>query len=490
MIREIPTINKKDRKTDKYIDIPKCDVESLSLDKSIDKSMIRDIRTSIPHVAEPDVVRHYTNLSSKNHHVDQDFYPLGSCTMKYNPKINDKIASNPNFTDMHPDQCEADIQGTLNLMYKLEKMLNSITGMNRTTLQPTAGSQGEFVGLLIMKKYHKLKKNDKKVVLIPESAHGTNPASVILSGYEVVQVKTNEEGCTDLEDLRSKVNEDVAGMMLTQPNTLGIFEKDILEISKLIHDVDGLMYMDGANLNALLSISRPADMGFDITHMNLHKTFSTPHGGGGPGAGPIGVVEKLVDFLPSPMIDKDENNKYFLNKNDSTSIGSIHSNFGNVGVLVRAYCYIKSLGDEGLRDVSRNAIINANYLKKRLSDYYDVPFFKNTMHEFVISAVNQKNKGLKALDIAKLILDKGYHAPTIYFPTNVPEAMMMEPTETESKDTLDSFADYLIYISENIDNKLTKFLESPSNTPVKRLNETKANRELNLNWQDELSDSK
>ncbi|MAX13259.1 MAG: glycine dehydrogenase (aminomethyl-transferring) [Candidatus Marinimicrobia bacterium] len=490
MIREIPTINKKDRKTDKYIDIPKCDIESLSLDKSIDKSMIRDIRTSIPHVAEPDVVRHYTNLSSKNHHVDQDFYPLGSCTMKYNPKINDKIASNPNFTDMHPDQCEADIQGTLNLMYKLEKMLNSITGMNRTTLQPTAGSQGEFVGLLIMKKYHKLKKNDKKVVLIPESAHGTNPASVILSGYEVVQVKTNEEGCTDLEDLRSKVNEDVAGMMLTQPNTLGIFEKDILEISKLIHDVDGLMYMDGANLNALLSISRPADMGFDITHMNLHKTFSTPHGGGGPGAGPIGVVEKLVDFLPSPMIDKDENNKYFLNKNDSTSIGSIHSNFGNVGVLVRAYCYIKSLGDEGLRDVSRNAIINANYLKKRLSDYYDVPFFKNTMHEFVISAVNQKNKGLKALDIAKLILDKGYHAPTIYFPTNIPEAMMMEPTETESKDTLDSFADYLIYISENIDNKLTKFLESPSNTPVKRLNETKANRELNLNWQDELSDNK
>ena len=490
MIREIPTINKKDRKTDKYIDIPKCDIESLSLDKSIDKSMIRDIRTSIPHVAEPDVVRHYTNLSSKNHHVDQDFYPLGSCTMKYNPKINDKIASNPNFTDMHPDQCEADIQGTLNLMYKLEQMLNSITGMTRTTLQPTAGSQGEFVGLLIMKKYHKLKKNNKKVVLIPESAHGTNPASVILSGYEVVQVKTNEEGCTDLEDLRSKVNEDVAGMMLTQPNTLGIFEKDILEISKLIHDVDGLMYMDGANLNALLSISRPADMGFDITHMNLHKTFSTPHGGGGPGAGPIGVVEKLVDFLPSPMIDKDENDKYFLNKNDSTSIGSIHSNFGNVGVLVRAYCYIRSLGDEGLRDVSRNAIINANYLKKRLSDYYDVPFFKNTMHEFVISAVNQKNKGLKALDIAKLILDKGYHAPTIYFPTNIPEAMMMEPTETESKDTLDSFADYLIYISENIDNKLTKFLESPSNTPVKRLNETKANRELNLNWQDELSDNK
>tara|TARA_Y100000768_G_scaffold376135_1_gene347825 strand:+ start:3876 stop:5348 length:1473 start_codon:yes stop_codon:yes gene_type:complete len=490
VIREIPTINKKDRKTDKYIDIPKCDIESLSLDKSIDKSMIRDIRTSIPHVAEPDVVRHYTNLSSKNHHVDQDFYPLGSCTMKYNPKINDKIASNPNFTDMHPDQCETDIQGTLKLMYKLEKMLNSITGMNRTTLQPTAGSQGEFVGLLIMKKYHKLKKNDKKVVLIPESAHGTNPASVILSGYEVVQVKTNEEGCTDLEDLRSKVNEDVAGMMLTQPNTLGIFEKDILEISKLIHDVDGLMYMDGANLNALLSISRPADMGFDITHMNLHKTFSTPHGGGGPGAGPIGVVEKLVDFLPSPMIDKDENDKYFLNKNDSTSIGSIHSNFGNVGVLVRAYCYIKSLGDEGLRDVSRNAIINANYLKKRLSDYYDVPFFKNTMHEFVISAVNQKNKGLKALDIAKLILDKGYHAPTIYFPTNIPEAMMMEPTETESKDTLDSFADYLIYISDNIDSKLTKFLESPSNTPVKRLNETKANRELNLNWQDELSDNK
>tara|TARA_Y100000768_G_scaffold386214_1_gene374068 strand:+ start:2558 stop:4030 length:1473 start_codon:yes stop_codon:yes gene_type:complete len=490
VIREIPTINKKNRKTEKYIDIPKFDVEFLSLDESIDKSMIRKNRTSIPHVAEPDVVRHYTNLSSKNHHVDQDFYPLGSCTMKYNPKINDKIASNPNFTDMHPDQSEEDIQGSLKLMYRLEQMLNSITGMTRTTLQPTAGSQGEFVGLLTMKKYHEFRKNNKKIVLIPESAHGTNPASVILSGYEVVQVKTSDEGCTDLDDLKSKVNEDVAGMMLTQPNTLGIFEKDILEISKIIHDVDGLMYMDGANLNALLSISRPADMGFDITHMNLHKTFSTPHGGGGPGAGPIGVVGKLVDFLPSPMIDKSENDTYFLNKNEGSTIGSIHSNFGNVGVLVRAYCYIKSLGDEGLRDVSRNAIINANYLKKRLSDYYDVPFFDNTMHEFVISAVNQKNKGLKALDIAKLILDKGFHAPTIYFPTNVPEAMMMEPTETESKDTLDTFADYLIYISENIETKLAEFLESPSNTPVKRLNETKANRELNLNWQDELSDNK
>ena len=486
MIREIPTINKKDRQTDKYIDIPKCDVTSFKLEETIDKSMIREHRTSIPHVAEPDVVRHYINLSSKNHHVDQDFYPLGSCTMKYNPKINDKIASNPNFTDLHPDQSEDDMQGTFKLMYNLEQMLNSITGMARTTLQPTAGSQGEFVGLLVMKKYHEFKRNNKKIVLIPESAHGTNPASVILSGYEVVEVKTNDEGCTDIDDLKSKVNEDVAGMMLTQPNTLGIFEKDILEISKLIHDVDGLMYMDGANLNALLSISRPADMGFDITHMNLHKTFSTPHGGGGPGAGPIGVVEKLVDFLPSPMINKCENDTYVLKNDSNNTIGSIHSNFGNVGVLVRAYCYIRSLGDNGLRDVSRNAIINANYLKKRLSEHYDIPFYKNTMHEFVVSAVNQKNKGLKALDIAKLILDRGFHAPTIYFPTNIPEAMMMEPTETESKDTLDNFANYLIYISENIDKKLNKFLESPLNTSVKRLNETKANRELNLNWQDDL----
>ena len=490
MNRQVPTINKKDRKTDKYIDIPKCDVPSLLLDENIDSSMIRRDRTTIPHVAEPDVVRHYINLSTKNHHVDQDFYPLGSCTMKYNPKINDKIASNPNFSDLHPDQSEEDIQGTLKLMFDLESMLNSITGMNRTTLQPTAGSQGEFVGLLIMKNYHKYKGSSKKTILIPESAHGTNPASVILSGYEVVQIKTNKDGCTDMDDLKSKVNSEVAGMMLTQPNTLGIFEKDILEISKIIHDVDGLMYMDGANLNALLSISRPADMGFDITHMNLHKTFSTPHGGGGPGAGPIGVVDRLAKFLPNPIVDINDDGKYFLNKKINHSIGSIHSNFGNVGVLVRAYCYIRSLGNEGLRDVSRNAIINANYLKKKLSQYYHIPFYDGTMHEFVASAVEQKNKGLKALDIAKLVLDKGYHAPTIYFPTNIPEAMMMEPTETESKDTLDAFADLLIYISKNIDEKLSNFLEAPINTPVKRLNETKANRELNLNWKDEIPNNK
>ena len=485
MSRKTPVLNKKNKNTSKYADLPKLDVPLLNLKEKLDSSMLRCKKTTIPHVSEPDIVRHYINLSVKNHHVDQDFYPLGSCTMKYNPKINDKIASNANFLDLHPQQLEKDIQGTLKLMYELEAMLNSITGMDRTTLQPTAGSQGEFAGLLIMKKYHKTKKNKKKFILIPETAHGTNPASVILSGYEVVQVKTDDEGCTDIEDLRSKVNDDVAGMMLTQPNTLGVFERNIVQIAEMIHEVDGLMYMDGANLNALLSISRPADMGFDITHMNLHKTFSTPHGGGGPGAGPIGVVKKLVDFLPTPIVQK-KNEKYFFDNNIEKSIGKVHSYFGNIGVLIRAFCYIKTLGDKGLSEVSKNAIINANYLKKRLSNDYDVPFFNGTMHEFVISAVAQKNKGLKALDIAKLILDKGYHAPTIYFPTSVPEAMMMEPTETESKETLDKFANFLIYIAKNIENNLDDFLDAPKFTPVKRLNETKANRELNLNWENEV----
>tara|TARA_B100000131_G_scaffold310018_1_gene341196 strand:- start:4099 stop:5568 length:1470 start_codon:yes stop_codon:yes gene_type:complete len=485
MIRKTPIINRKDKKTSKYIDAPSLDVPFLKLSENIDKDMVRKERTSIPHVAEPDVVRHYINLSVKNHHVDQDFYPLGSCTMKYNPKINDKIASSLNFSELHPDQSEKDIQGSLKLMYDLESMLNSITGMSRTTLQPSAGSQGEFVGLLIMKKYHKSKNNKKRFVLIPETAHGTNPASVILSGYEVIQVKTDKDGCTDIQDLKSKMSDEVAGMMLTQPNTLGVFEKNITQISDIIHEADGLMYMDGANLNALLSIARPADMGFDITHMNLHKTFSTPHGGGGPGAGPIGVNSKLSDFLPGPVVNKKQD-KYIFNQNLDKSIGKIHSYFGNIGVLVRAYCYIRSLGDEGLKEVSKNAIINANYLKSRLSDYYEVPFFDGTMHEFVISAVNQKNKGLKALDIAKLILDKGYHSPTIYFPTNVLEAMMMEPTETESKETLDDFADFLIDIAKRVEDNLDVFLESPKLTPVKRLNETKANRELNLNWEYEL----
>ena len=485
MISKTPLIIQKSRNNANYADTPKHDVPDLALEDFIDKKIIRNKMANLPEVSEPEVVRHYIKLSLKNHHVDKDFYPLGSCTMKYNPKINDKIASDSYFTNIHPDQHVSSIQGHLELQYKLEEMLNSITGMKQTTLQPSAGSQGEFVGLLIMQKYHQNKKN-KKYIIIPESAHGTNPASVILAGFQVIEVKTNNRGCVDIEDLRKKVNDEVAGMMLTQPNTLGIFERDIKEISSIIHSVDGLIYMDGANLNAMLGLCRPADMGFDIVHMNLHKTFSTPHGGGGPGSGPIGVVKKLVKYLPTPII-KNEKGSYLLDYSTlEDSVGRVHSFYGNTGVLVRAYCYIKTLGSQGLKEVSQNAIVNANYIKEKLKESYLIPFQKGTMHEFVISAKNQKDRGLKALDIAKIILDYGFHAPTIYFPINIPESIMIEPTETESKETLDIFIKLMLDIDKKIELEIEDLLEAPLNTPVRRLNETKANRELNLNWKNEI----
>ena len=485
MVEKTPLIITKNKKNANYMDTPNHDVPELKLEDYLPKDLIRNKQANLPNVSEPEVVRHYIKLSSKNHHVDKDFYPLGSCTMKYNPKINDKIASESQFANIHPEQHLSTVQGHLELQYKLEKMLNNITGMARTTLQPSAGSQGEFVGLLIMQKYHQNKKN-KKYIIIPESAHGTNPASVILAGFKVIQVGTNSKGCVDIDDLKSKVNDEVAGMMLTQPNTLGIFEKDIREITDIIHSVNGLIYMDGANLNALLGLSRPADMGFDIVHMNLHKTFSTPHGGGGPGAGPIGVVQKLAKHLPCPTVEKVGEEYVLSNNHSKDSIGRVHSFYGNIGVLVRAYCYIKTLGSSGLEEVSKNAIVNANYIKEKLKESYIVPFQLGTMHEFVISAKNQKDKGLKALDIAKIILDYGFHAPTIYFPINIPEAIMIEPTETESKETLDSFIELMLDIDKKIEIEIDKLLESPINTPVRRLNETKANRELNLTWNKEI----
>ena len=421
------------------ISIPKLDVPDVSLSEYIDEVFLRKSNPELPELSEPQVVRHFTNLSAKNHHIDKNFYPLGSCTMKYNPKINDAMAMLPHFSGIHPRQGSQTVQGALKLIYDLEQMLIKITGMSRVTLQPSAGSQGEFVGLLIMQKYHKSKNNTKEYVIIPETAHGTNPASVILAGYKVRKVGTDSRGRVDMDDLRSKVDNDVAGMMLTQPNTLGLFEDSISEVTSLIHSVDGLMYMDGANLNALIGLVYPSEMGFDITHINLHKTFSTPHGGGGPGSGPIAVVDKLVPFLPSPMINK-VNEQYEL-EYDCSSIGSIHSFFGNFGILVRAFTYISLLGESGVKDMTRKAILNANYLKVRLMKEFDVPYSEGSMHEFVISAKKQKDKGVKALDIAKALLDYGFHSPTVYFPINVPEAMMIEPTESETKETLDEFVD-------------------------------------------------
>ena len=462
---------------------PESTVESTDLKKVLPDSVLRNDYPELPEVTEFEVVRHYTKLSSKNHHVDKDFYPLGSCTMKYNPKINDYIAMLPGFAMIHPNQLETSVQGALKIYHELESVLCSITGMTKVTLQPSAGSQGEMVGLLLMKKYHEINKNNKKHVIIPETAHGTNPASVIMCGYSVKQVKSDSRGRVDIDHLKELVNEETAGLMLTQPNTVGLFEDNIEKISELIHSVDGLMYMDGANLNALVGIAKPGLMGFDIMHINLHKTFSTPHGGGGPGAGPVAVNNKLKDFLPGPNVSFDEmRKKYTIKKDEDVSIGKIHTYLGNFGILVRAYVYILSLGRNGLKDISMHAVLNANYLKFLLEGEYDVPFSEGTLHEFVISAVKQKSKGVKALDIAKSLLDYGFHSPTVYFPTNIPESIMIEPTETESKETIERFAKAMLEINSKIEKEQEYLVNAPYKTPVRRLNETKANRELDINY--------
>ena len=462
--------------------LPKSDVPEISLADSISPELLRKSPAKLPEVSEPQVVRHYVNLSIKNHHVDKDFYPLGSCTMKYNPKINDALASLSGFANIHPHQPVENIQGALHIMFELEQMLLKITGMSEATLQPSAGSQGEFAGILIMKKYHEKNGEKRKYIIIPETAHGTNPASVSLGGFTPREVESDNRGRVDLEDLKSKLDHEVAGMMLTQPNTLGLFEDQIEEISEAVHNVGALMYMDGANMNAVVGLCKPADMGFDIIHINLHKTFSTPHGGGGPGSGPIAVVEKLAPFLPIPKLIKDENGKYNWTSEISDSIGRLHTFFGNFGILVRAYVYIRMLGDDGLKSMTRNAIINANYLKNKLKDAYNIPFTEGTLHEFVVSGDTQKAKGVKALDIAKALLDYGFHAPTIYFPNNVPEAMMIEPTESETKATLDRFVEVMLEINDNINVNPDLVREAPIKTPVTRLDETKANRELDLRW--------
>ncbi|MFQ6608702.1 MAG: aminomethyl-transferring glycine dehydrogenase subunit GcvPB [Fidelibacterota bacterium] len=460
---------------------PDCDVPKTSIEHIFLKEELRSSSPCLPEVTEPEVVRHYTNLSSMNHHVDKDVFPLGSCTMKYNPKVNDAMANLPGLSSIHPSQPDETVQGALAVMAGLENQLKAITGMDRFTLQPAAGSQGELVGVLIMQAYHAKKGDSRKYILIPDTAHGTNPASVAMAGFKVIEVKSDERGRVDLHDLHKKLSPEVAGMMLTQPNTLGLFEDHILDITQLVHEVGGLMYMDGANLNALLGLVRPADMGFDIVHINLHKTFSTPHGGGGPGAGPIGVTSELVDFLPVPLI-VEKNNQFTFENDRPNSIGRIHSFFGNFGILVRAFTYISVLGVEGINAISRQAILNANYLMNRLSDAYDVAFNGPCMHEFVLSARLQKERGVRALDIGKRLLDFGFHAPTVYFPLNVPEALMIEPTDSETKESLDRFADAMLKIDEETESDPEKVRKAPYSTPVRRLDETTANRSPDLRW--------
>ena len=440
---------------------------------------------ALPEVTEGEVMRHFVGLSVMNHHIDKGFYPLGSCTMKYNPKLNDVAAANPGFTERHPLTPCSSSPGVLRLMWDLSGFLTEISGFPSVSLQPVAGAHGEFAGLLVMRAYHASQGENRSKILIVDSAHGTNPASVTSVGYTTVQIKSNEKGVVSPEAVREAMDDDVAGMMLTNPNTLGIFETHVAEIARIVHDGGGLMYMDGANLNAHMGLFRPADIGFDMMHFNLHKTLSTPHGGGGPGAGALGLTAELDRFQPLPVLERDSDAKLFFNYDRPDSIGRLHSFYGNFANMVRAYAYIRNLGGDGLRDVSQTAILNANYLKELLRDEYELPYDTTCMHEFVISGSRQKKLGVRTLDISKRLLDFGVHSPTNYFPLIVPEAMMIEPTETESKETLDQFADIMKQIAGEVRDNPELVKMAPYNTPRRRLDEVGAARTLDVCYKDE-----
>jgi glycine dehydrogenase subunit 2 len=438
----------------------------------------------LPEVSEIDLVRHYTRLSQMNYGVDTGFYPLGSCTMKYNPKVAETVAALPGFQRMHPLQPDRTAQGALEMLWRLEQALCEITGMARATLQPPAGACGEMTGLLIMRAYHDERGGGRTKVIIPDSAHGTNPASVHLAGFQAVPVPSDARGLVDVSVLEKLVDEEVAGLMLTNPNTLGLFEQEIQEISRIVHGVGGLVYYDGANLNAILGRCRPGDMGFDIVHINTHKTFATPHGGGGPGAGPVGVAAHLVDFLPTPIVARDDDGSFRWDRGRPKSIGRLHGFNGNIGVLVRAYAYVFGHGGDGLTEVSELAALNANYLAALLAPafplaYPDAP----PMHEFVATAEDLKREtGIRAMDVAKRVIDLGYHPSTVYFPLVVDEAMMVEPTETESKQTLDGMAAAFLRAAEEAHTEPDLLREAPVTTPVRRLDEARAARHLKLRW--------
>ncbi|WP_027717075.1 aminomethyl-transferring glycine dehydrogenase subunit GcvPB [Desulfovirgula thermocuniculi] len=456
-------------------------VPEVDLGATLGRDFLRS-ELDLPEVSEVDVVRHYTALARMNFGVDDGFYPLGSCTMKYNPKINEEVAALPGFANLHPYVPEELAQGILKLLYELQAYLAEITGMDFVTLQPAAGAHGELTGMLIIKKYLEDRGEKRTRVIVPDSAHGTNPATAKECGFEVVEVKSNPDGLVDVEKLKEAVDEKTAALMLTNPNTLGLFERRIREIAAVLHERGALLYYDGANLNAIMGRSRPGDMGFDVVHLNLHKTFSTPHGSGGPGSGPVGVKAFLRDYLPVPVVDE-KDGRYFLNYRLPRSIGRVRAFYGNVGVAIKAYAYIRALGAKGLREASEMAVLNANYLKKLVEDLFVVPYRGPCMHEFVVSAKNWKqNYGVRAADIAKRLLDYGYHPPTMYFPLIVEEALMIEPTETESKETLDAFAQALLDIHEEARTRPELLKEAPLSLPVRRLDEVKAARDMKLKW--------
>lgn len=461
--------------------LPKLDVP-ISAEGVIPSKYLRQNDALLPEVSEIEVARHFQHLSHQNFNIEKGMYPLGSCTMKYNPKINEKIAAFSGYAGLHPMIDDKYAQGALQLMHELGEHLKEITGLKGVSLQPAAGSQGEFAGMSMFKAYHEDRKDTARTtILVPDSSHGTNPASAAIAGFKVDTIKTNENGRIDIEHLQSKVGPHVAGFMITNPSTLGLFEQRIDDIAKIIRDCGGLLYMDGANFNALLSIARPGDMDFDCVHINLHKTFSTPHGGGGPGAGPVCVSEKLIPYLPKPQVVKN-GEEYSLSLGNKNSIGRLHSFYGNFGVLVRAYAYIRMHGAVGLKRISENAVINANYIFSRVKDFYEVPFDDHCMHEFIISGNRQKKLGVTTKDIGKRLLDYGFHAPTVYFPLTVPEAMLIEPTETENMQNLDSFSDAMIAIAKEAETNPELVRTAPHSTPLRRLDEALAARNLDICW--------
>ena len=462
--------------------MPACDVPRRPIADLLPKGAVSDAPLPLPELSEPEVVRHFVNLSTKNMSVDTHFYPLGSCTMKYNPKRNERLVALPGLADLHPYQPAATLQGMLALLHQGQHMLAEIAGLPAVSLQPAAGAHGEMSSLLVAAAYFRDLGQKRSVVLIPDAAHGTNPASAAMAGFKIVPVKSTPEGFVDLDDLAAKLNDQVAVFMITNPNTLGMFEPRIERIAQMIHDAGGLVYLDGANMNAILGVTRPGDFGADLMHFNPHKTFSGPHGGGGPGAGPIAVAQKLAPFLPSPLVIKDGDG-YHLDYNRPKSIGRVRSFFGNVGVLVRMYCYLRSHGPDGLRQIAEDAVLNANYLLAKVKGFLPVPQGDRCMHEFVASAASLKaDRDISAMDIAKRLLDYGFHAPTVYFPLIVREAMMIEPTETESKATLDAFAEALEQIIAEPPDLLH---EAPHSTPICHPDEVMAARKPVLRWKEE-----
>jgi len=466
------------------LQIPESDVP---VKASLDAKYKRKEDCQWPEVSELDVVRHFTRLSRQNFSIDTNFYPLGSCTMKYNPRFTEAVSRLPGFADLHPmlaqlKRGEKFTQGALEVLYDMDQILCEITGMDAFTMQPLAGAHGELTGVMMMAAYHKAKGNKKKYIIVPDSAHGTNPASAVIAGYETISIPSDENGVMDIEELKKSLTDEVAGVMLTCPNTLGIFNSEIDKITKLVHEVDGIMYYDGANFNAILGRCRPGDLGFDIVHINTHKTFTTPHGGGGPGAGPVGVKERLVKFLPVSRVVKNDDGTFRLNYDYPDSIGYIASFYGNFGLILRAYAYILMLGREGLIETSNHAVLNANYVMRRLQERFELRFDRTCMHECVFTAGRQAERGVHAIDLAKFLIDQYIHPPTVYFPLTVKEAIMIEPTESESKETMDEFIAAMFKADDLSRTDPESFKDMPKTMPVTRPDEVKAARDLNTNY--------